>query len=368
MNQTERKGANSLDLFANETSTNGSIKSNDQTLDVSVPGHYHFVTLAVWRIVPAILISIGTVGNGLTIAVILRHKVKLTSTALFLLFLAISDILLLYTAPLRLWIRHYWNMDVRELSEASCKVHTYLTYVSVQLSSWLLVAVTLERVFIVTQPHRVKSGCTTKSAGLAIAVIVICILTLNSHFLYGMGPKFVIQVNEMIACYPKYGIYEYLLTNILPWIDLCLAFLIPFAIITSGNILIAIKLAVNRGRRRRISSAKKSQNHSVDKDFSVTVLLICLCTFFFVCLAPVSIYFIGLPYWREDILSRNDHYGLEYLLFWHAVANCIGYLNATCNFFFYVLSGTKFRKEIINLILCRKSDPQNVFGNREMQQ
>ena len=365
MNHTTEHWINVSDQSLNTSVQNDSTVTDNQFSTFPEPGHYHFVTLMIWKIIPPIIISLGTMGNCLTVLVILRQKNRITSTSLFLLFLALSDILLLYTSPLRLWIRHYWNIDVRNLSEMSCKIHSYLTYVSVHLSSWLLVAVTVERVLSVMIPHRVKSGVTTTTAGVTISVIAVSVITLNSHFLYGMGQTFVAKANQYEQCYPKYESYQYFFNSILPWIDLCIAFVIPFIILTSGNVLIVIKLAVKRRRRRYMSNSNINQKHLINRDISLTVLLICLCIFFFVCLGPVSVYFIGFPYWRDGIIARMDQldafHDMEYLLFWHAVVNTIGYLNATCNFFFYVLSGTKFRREILNLIFCRNSVAQSVF-------
>lgn len=357
VNSTLKNSTDSNNLYRGNIST-----VSDGETDEHTSGLYYIWTLSVWVTVPPIIIAIGTIGNCFTIAIILRRKVKLTSTSLFLLALAFSDLILLFTAPLRQWIRHYWNIDIRQLGEVECRIHTFLTYASVHISSWLLVAVTLERVFSVMIPHRVKSGCTHKTAGITIGTVIVCIFGLNSHFLYGMGTNFVKQANATDKCSPKYAMYNHFSSTIFPWIDFCVAFLIPFVIITSGNIVIVVKLRLSRIQRIRMSSFGNNSSHSLDRNVSVTILLICLSIFFFISLAPVSIYFIGVKYWRADIISRHDTGDWEYLLFWYAVINCIGYLNATCNFFFYVLSGTKFRKEILNLVFCRNAGSQRLFG------
>ena len=349
----------------NDYAMNTTTESTDAYTPLSTPGQFHYVTLMIWTVVPPLIISLGTIGNGLTILIILRQKAKLTSTSLYLFSLALSDLLLLYTSPLRLWILHYWNIDVRNFSEISCKIHSYLTYVSVHLSSWLLVAVTLERVFSVLIPHRVKSRCTPATAGIIITATTIIVLVLNSHFLYGMGRAFVVEANGFEECYPKYKDYRYFFNSALPWVDLCVAFVFPFIVLTSGNVVIVVKLALNRRRRRYMSRSTGSQQRLISRDMSLTFLLLCLCVFFFLCLAPVSVFFIGFPSWRDEIIPRlnqpDARHEMEYLLFWHAVVNTVGYLNATCNFFFYVLSGSKFRREILSLICCRDMATQSVF-------
>ena len=330
------------------------------------PGYYHNVSLFIWKIVPPIIIPLGSVGNTLTIVVILRQFRKMTSISLFLLCLAFSDLLVLYTICLRHWIRNVWKFDVRSMSESGCKIHVFFTYVSMQLSSWLLVGVTTEKVISVVVPHRVKSICTRKTVMIMIGIIVTFILGLNCHILYGMGLKPTAYIDDYDAlCCAKSGNYEFFFYTVWPWIDFCIMFAVPFFILICSNIIIISRLAINNKRWRSI---KGDMLFSGDKDSKrITFLLVWLCVFFFLCLTPSGVYFIVSPYWRESILEQTNnktiHYDLEYMAFWYAIINCASYLNATCNFIFYVLTGTRFRQEIVNLITCGTSQTEGVLGH-----
>ena len=353
------------------------------------PGYYHKVTVDIWTYVPPIIISVGTVGNILTIIVILRQIFRISSTSLFLLCLAFSDLLVLYTATLRQWILHNkaWEQkDIRMNSEGSCRAHTFLTYVSIQFSSWLLVAVTIERVISVILPHRIKVISTVKAAVISIVSIAVFLVLLNGHFLFGIGHGYVEEQSRQVGravyhkCWPKTSSYKAFYDDALPWIDFLVAFAIPFIILTTCNIIIIVKLASTRKHRRQMSVG--SHLKAIERDNKVvTMLLVCLCVVFFICLAPVSIYFIGQPYWIDEITSRpvtspmvdpiqflkdatDIRADMEFLMFWHAIVNCFGYLNATCNFIFYVISGSKFRREIFALFCCRRPGRESVFGSR----
>lgn len=340
------------------------LRENASGAETFPPGYYHNVSLLIWKIVPPIIIPLGTTGNILTIIVILRQIRKTTSISLFLLCLAVSDMLVLYTVTLRHWIRNVWETDIRDMSDAGCKAHAFLTYVSMQLSSWLLVAVTTERVFSVVVPHRVKFICTNKTVLLLIGLILALIFGLNAHILYGVGLKSDADLGYYdLRCSTKAESYKLFFYSIWPWIDFTIVFALPFAIFICSNVLIISKIASHNKRWRSIQGDKDNKR--------LTILLIWLCIFFFLCLTPSGIYFIVSPYWRTVILaqesSRTIHYDLEYMAFWYAIINCISYLNATCNFIFYVLSGARFRQEIINLITCRKSNPEGVFGSGSRQ-
>ena len=352
------------------------------------PGYYMNVTQNIWKVVPPIIISFGTVGNILTIIVILRQIKQISSTSLFLLCLAFSDLLVLYTSPLRQWILHLTmdrdlserTTDVRNLSEAGCRIHTYLTYVSIQISSWLLVAVTMERVLSVMMPHRIKSISSLRVAGIFIISVTMFVLILNVFFLFGIGYGLVEAESQRQKkpiyhqCWPKTQEYQQFHDDVWPWIDFCVAFAIPFLILTICNSMIIVKLARTKQHRRRMSVGQGPRLRSIEKDNNVvTVLLVCLCILFFVCLCPVSVYFIGQPYWMNHIILRQEKSlqdamdkkkDMEYLILWHAIVNCIGYLNATCNFVFYVLSGSKFRREIKSVLCCRKPGTESIFGTR----
>ena len=329
-------------------------------------GYYHNVTLLIWKTVPPIIIPLGSLGNLLTIIVIVRQLQKLTSVSFFLLCLAVSDLLVLYTVTLRHWIRHVWEVEIRDFCEAGCKIHVFLTYVSLQLSSWLLVAVTTERLCSVVLPHRVKLICTNKVALIVFLLICGVIFALNAHIIYGVHLKSVSRLDDYdVLCTPKTGHYEMFFYSVWPWLDFSIVFALPFTIFICSNAIIISKLASHYKHWRNFQTETLNV---VDSDGKrITILLIWLCVFFFLCLTPSSIYFIASPYWRTKILANSNpqkkQTDMEYMAMWYAIINCVSYLNATCNFIFYVLSGSRFRQEIVSLLICRNPSTESPFGN-----
>ena len=326
------------------------------------PGVYTDVKEWIWKIVPPIVIILGTFGNSLTILVLLRQIRNLSSTAVYLLTLAFSDLLVLYLGPLRQWISYLWKIDVRTLTNVGCKIQIFLTYFGAQFSSWLLVAVTIERAVSVIFPHKVKLACTTMKAGVTVLTIFVCIFGLNAHFFYGYGQTYVPMASgSRYRCVPIYDNYKNFRDDILPWIDFSVTFLVPFVLLSTSNILIIFKLKRNTQRRKKMSISRNEKEGR-----SVTIMLIVLCVVFFICLTPVSIYLILQPYIKEnarklpfEAMIRQ----LEYQLFWHALTNCFSYINACTNFIFYFLSGSRFRAEVRALFTCKKAGKEGVFGN-----
>ena len=273
--------------------------------------------------------------------------------------------MILYLGPIRQWIRHIWDIDLRLLSSAGCMTSVFFTYFSFQLSSWLLVTVTTERLISVMFPHQVKLNCTTKKSGITVLVIIMCLAAVNAHYFYGYRLQYIPSDSlQRLQCGPRHELVDYsiFLYRYWSWIDFVISFAVPFAIMLIDNILIIVNLKRQTNRRRKMSIS-----HTEKEERSVTVMLIALCIIYFICLLPCEVFFIVLPYLREAAIKMpfaNMMKRMDYLLFLHTIVSCLSYINSTTNFILYFLSGTRFRAEVRHLFNCRRHDVGNrgVFG------
>ena len=327
-----------------------------------VPGAYTDAKEWIWKLVPPIVVILGTFGNVLTIVVLLRQFKNLSSTAVYLMTLAFSDLMILYLGPIRQWIQYIWDIDVRLLTDAGCRTSLFFTYFSFQLSSWLLVAVTIERVISVMLPHKVKLGCTTMKAGITVLITIVCLAALNAHYFYGYkmthNPS---NPRAPIVCGPYYDDYKEFVYDIWPWVDFAISFAVPFIIMTVGNTLIIVSLKRQTQRRRKMGISQTEKEGR-----SITVMLILLCVIYFICLTPYTIFFIVLPYARKEAFKLPYSEMLkrmEMLIFVHAVVSCFSYINSATNFLLYFLSGSRFRAEVRHLFTCRRAGKDGVFGS-----
>ena len=309
----------------------------------------------IWKTFPPVLIVFGTVGNILSILVLTRKSIRKSTTALFLTFLTLSDLAVLYTGLLRQWIFHTFDFDIRHLSEVVCKVHTWLVYSSLDLSAWILIAVTLERIIAVWYPYSGKTKCSKINAMMLMGVILILVLSLNAHLLYGLVNK-----DEVIRCVSINESYSMFFRSVWSWIDLCIFCVIPFTFIVIGNSLILYKVVA---RHRK---AKQSDNDSIEvtdrlhknnhhhhnrrhRQSSMTAMLITSNTVFLITTLPISIYEILYDYFYvttdPQMKARMD-------LIW-AVVNMFMYTNNGVNFILYSLSGSRFRHEVKRLFCHR---------------
>ncbi|KAH3857069.1 hypothetical protein DPMN_099667 [Dreissena polymorpha] len=70
----------------------------------------------IWKVVPPVFILLGTIGNSLSILVLNRRSIRVSTMALFLTVLACSDLLVLYSGLLRQWLIYLFYTDVRHIS------------------------------------------------------------------------------------------------------------------------------------------------------------------------------------------------------------------------------------------------------------
>ena len=336
----------------------------NETLDNSYLtfGEYQ-ASVLIWKVVPPILISFGTVGNILSIVVLTRKLIKTSTTALYLTFLAFSDLLVLYTGLLRQWLKFLTKKDLRHVSEAACKIHIWLVYSSLDFSAWILIAVTLERVISTWCPHNAKTKCSKKYATILLIGIIFLCLGLNSHLLFGMVDKVSEDGKSVQRCSTIDDNYSAFFNLTWPWIDLCAFCLIPFSVIVVGNGCILFKVIKSRKKARpRVQPSMRSlhgnsQNHH--NHSSMTAMLFTLNMVFLFTTSPISIYNIGYPIWLEGA-SQETQASLE---FWWAVVNMLMYTNNSLNFLLYCLSGSKFRQEVKRLFCPTSNESSNITLN-----
>lgn len=320
--------------------------------------------ILIWKVVPPILILLGTVGNSLSILVLTRKSIRSSTTALYLTVLAFSDLLVLYSGLLRQWIRFLFNEDVRHVSQFGCKLNIWLVYSSLDFSAWILIAVTLERVISAWLPHNAKTVCTRKSAAAFLISIGVFVLVLNSHLLYGMVFKTSYGITgevELRKCVEIDDDYAVFFNKTWPWIDLCAFCAIPFTVIVIGNCLILFKVIKSqRKTKSRIvptiqngtTPISSSSGHSGSKQSSMTAMLFTLNVVFLVTTSPVSIYNIGYTNW----IKGADLQKFAELDLWWAIVNMFMYTNNSLNFLLYCLSGTRFRREVVRIFTIRKRE------------
>ena len=297
--------------------------------------------LDIKKAVPPFIIILGTIGNVLSLIVLLRPRMRVKSTFLYLAGVAAADLIVLIVGPLRKWVTDIGNVDFAGRFNWVCKTVCFLGGVSTHYSVWLLVFVTLERFVVIAMPMIFPLVCRRSRALTAMGVLLGIVLAINVHVFWTHGivqhsSNSPTQCQELSSQYPEFLTAWF-------WIDVCVYSILPFFIILTLNVLII----VNVRRAGRMGVALSSQ---VQTDVNLlTVMLLTLSFTFLLTTAPMSVYIMYrvlyvpeplTPLWVAEItLART----LCLLIMW---------INHAINFFLYCLAGKKFRQELCTLMHC----------------
>ncbi|XP_060049754.1 neuromedin-U receptor 1 isoform X1 [Erinaceus europaeus] len=309
--------------------------------------------------------AVGTVGNGLTCAVILRHPAMRTPTNLYLFSLAVSDLLvLLLGLPLELY--ELWCNYPFALGAGGCFFRTLL-FETVCLASVLNVtALSAERFVAVLQPLRARRLGTRarvrRVLGALWALALLCALPNAS--LHGLRPlelpcRGAVPDSTTCALVRPRQLY-----NLVVQVTTLLFFCLPMATISVLYLLIGLRLRRERllllpkakggARARETQRLQRLQDRGRTQ---VTKMLFVLVVVFAVCWAP---FHVDRLMW-SFVARWTDALQLAYQ-YVHVVSGVFFYLSSAANPVLYSLMSTRFRETFQEALglgsRCRRRRPR----------
>ncbi len=293
------------------------------------------------------VLALGTVGNILAIAVLLYAKsFRKKPFGILLILLSLVDLGVLYTELLRYIILGLTQtqLDIQGLSEAGCKAFEFFRRFFIQLSPWTLVLITTERLISVALPMRASQLCQKKYFALAWLCITVCLICVDLfHPIVGM--ELGLGLDGYIMCKYSNVSHHMQAYKIYPWVDMCLAALVPGLVILIMNIIIVrlIRQSANQ-RTQMVQGCGKAE-----PDSGKTSMLIAIGVLFLVLALPATI-----------AVTLFSHFNWNFPIEWvaaveiiHKVAILLSVLNNAGNFIIYCLTGTKFRQKLLVMFGCR---------------
>ena len=269
-------------------------------------------------------------------------SLKTTTTSLLFTVLAIMDTIVLWVGLLRQWLMYaYGVQDIRLLSNATCKLHTFLVYWTSHLASWMLVCITGERFFVVFYPFRAKRLSTKRNALLCLLLLAFVLLLINVQFLWTV--RLQSYPDQTFACVEA-NKYHFFALRILPWIDFSLFSLIPFAVLAVANLSIVGKLL----RRNYVRSKRLNKSTCHTKIGNLTFVNFAVSAWFLITTLPISVFLIKQHVWILNGELQTVRSKTLTFFAWAVTAN-ISYLNNSFNFMLYIMTSRRFRAQLIAL-------------------
>ena len=236
-----------------------------------------------------------------------------------------------YLVPMPL--NPYWN----------CKVVNTIGYSTSLCSTLLILSMTFDRFYSIIRPHKAASFNTVKRAKTSI----VCIMIFSALYNF---PQFFVTVDDGVRC--TNAPLQYV--EIYYWLSFAVNFLLPFIFLLTMNAVIIhtlrqranMKLIDFDNQAKGQNGGKNSKMKSSETQIYVTLLMV---TFGFLILTtPPYILSLFIPV--VNFSETPKRFAGFYLSF--QVAQKTFFTNNCINFFFYVMSGQKFRTDLVNLFRC----------------
>ena len=225
-------------------------------------------------------------------------------------------------------------------------------------STYLLVALTLQRAISVVWPHRVHVLCTRTNTLATIGGIAVASLLLQAHVLYGYD---VVVTGEGGQGVCGHGSQAYYVFNADYWVyvEIVTFSLLPFFCLVMGNGVLAWTLAVSVAAARtslassdvrQVDVRRKKASSTTTTVMVVSVVFIVLNLPLFVLIIINSSTHIDAPEGERDGEEQGGQGEDDVAIFLQSLLTILLFCNSAVNFYLYCLTGTRFRQELRQLM------------------
>ncbi|XP_039578608.1 probable G-protein coupled receptor 83 [Passer montanus] len=287
----------------------------------------------------SVIIVTSLFGNMLVCHVVLKNKRMHSATSLFIVNLAVSDIMItLLNTPFTLvrFVNSTWVFG-----KAMCHISRFVQYCSLHVSTLTLTAIALDRHQVILNPLKQRMSLTKGALSISVIWLMATCFSLP-HAVY----QKLFQYNYREAtvrslCLPDFPEPAELVWKYLDLSTFLLLYLLPLLIITVTYMRLAKKLWL----RNAIGDVTRQQyvTHHRNKKKSIKMLVLVVVVFA-VCWFPLNCYVVLIS--SLGIKTRNSLY---FALHWFA-------MSSTCyNPFIYCWLNESFRTGLRSLLcICQK--------------
>ena len=337
----------------------------EQIYNESTEQHGYLTDIFEYRVekiillyIPPLLFIIGMCGNSLSLFILLSKSLRRQTTNIFYAALAFVDSIVLCVGLARIWFGEITGVHIERESSSLCKAVSMITFSSSQLSSWLIIAVTIIRYIAVSSPHKAVRYCNRRLAKRIIMSLATVIILMNLHFVWTVQ----IQENghgesKVTTCdASKHTIY--FVHIVWPWIDTVMSVLAPFILIASFNALIVINtIRATKFRRNSLSMPTNNNKFAKRSDIKITVTLLAVSFSFILTTLPMAVVMLLQTKWMNDVHDPSvTMQVISRRRMIRTIAEMLMYLNHSVNFFLYCTVGQNFRDQL-SRTLCKTSSP-----------
>ncbi|OCT62990.1 galanin receptor 2a [Xenopus laevis] len=277
----------------------------------------------------SLIFLLGTVGNSLVLAVLLRNGKVNNTTNLFILNLGVADLcFIIFCVPFQATI---YTLDSWVFGPFMCKAVHFFIYLTMYASSFTLTTVSLDRYLAIRYPLRSRELRTPKNALLAITLIWSLSLVFSGPYL-SYYQEF--QLANLTVCHP---IWQNSYRRAMDLCTFAFSYVIPVLILslTYARTIRYLWTAVDP--IEDMSESKRAKRR-------VTRMIIIVAVLFCLCWLPHHL--VILCVWFGYFPLNNFTYALRIL------SHLVSYANSCVNPVVYALVSKHFRKGFRKIFRC----------------
>ncbi|XP_032887772.1 type-1 angiotensin II receptor [Amblyraja radiata] len=327
---------NMIETASNDSLGNTSAEAN--ATRCTIGGRHNYIFLMI-PIIYTVIFVVGVVGNSMVVIIIYCH-LKLTTVAnIFLLNLALADLIFVMTLPF--WAT-YTAMEYHWMfGNFLCKTSATVVLLNMNASVFLITCLSVDRYLAIVYPMRSRSRRTLLHArAVCIGVwLLAAIASLPATFFRNTSHYH--SWNQTICAFDYPERYRTQWIFVMALLKTLLGFLIPLLIILICYSLIIRSLVQTYQVRR----SKPSSNEAFK-------LIVAVVVSFILCWLPFQV----LTF--LDMLSRlqiiKNCRLAEIIDTSIPFTICIAYFNSCLNPILYSLVGRNFREKLFLFLRCRR--------------
>ncbi|KAF1448447.1 Galanin receptor type 2, partial [Spheniscus demersus] len=276
-----------------------------------------------------IIFLVGTVGNCLVLAVLLRNGQVKNTTNLFILNLGVADLcFILFCVPFQATI---YTLEGWVFGPFMCKAVHFFIYLTMYASSFTLATVSLDRYLAIRYPLHSRELRTPRNTLTAICFIWGLSFIFSGPYL-SYYQEF--QLANLTVCHPIWEISQRKVMDICTFI---FSYIIPVLILSLTYVRTIHYLWRSVDPLQDMSESKKAKR-------KVTRMIIIVAVLFCLCWLPHHL--VILCVWFGYFPLNHATYVLRIL------SHLISYANSCVNPIVYALVSKHFRKGFKKIFIC----------------
>ncbi|XP_004589815.2 galanin receptor type 3 [Ochotona princeps] len=303
-----------------------------QNMSLENPGSVGAVAVPV---VFALIFLLGTVGNGLVLAVLLQPGLSAwqepgTSTDLFILNLAVADLcFILCCVPFQATI---YTLDAWLFGALVCKAVHLLIYLTMYASSFTLAAVSVDRYLAVRHPLRSRALRTPRNARAAMGLVWLLAALFSAPYLSYYGT---VRYGALELCVPA---WEDARRRALDVATFAAGYLLPVAVVSLayGRTLRFLWAAVGPAGAAAAEARRRAAGRA----------MLAVAALYALCWGPHHA--LILCFWYGRFAFSPATYACR------LASHCLAYANSCLNPLVYALASRHFRARLRRLWPCSR--------------